>query len=181
MLLECLTGEKAFTGTVAEVAAARLTTAPPIPEEVGAAWGALLRDMTRRHPAERVTMADAATRFRELDGAPTETVMIPAAAAPVPAARAAGGTALLEVSPDLADANGPDAPRDSASGPFARELRGGRRLVGVIAAVGVVLVLGLTTLFLRPPPGEEPAEPPSVPVEGPLGGALEDLVRSVRP
>ena len=181
VLLECLTGQKAFTGTVAEVAAARLTTAPPIPDEIGTAWGTLLRDMTRRDPAERVTMADAAAHFRELDGAPSETAMISRAAAPFPAARTADRTALLDVSHHRSEVADLDVLRVSVSGPFARGLRGGRRLVALIAAATVVLVLGLTALLLRPQPGEEADEPLSVPVEGPLGGALEDLVRSVRP
>jgi tRNA A-37 threonylcarbamoyl transferase component Bud32 len=63
VLLECLTGRKAFTGTIVEVAAARLNTAPPIPAELGRAWRSLLERMTRRAPADRPTAAEVAVRL----------------------------------------------------------------------------------------------------------------------
>ncbi|WP_225754349.1 serine/threonine-protein kinase [Actinotalea sp. Marseille-Q4924] len=69
VLLECLTGRRAFTGTVAEVAAARLTTDPPIPPDVGPEWTALLQGMTAREPEARLTMVEAARRLGALAGA----------------------------------------------------------------------------------------------------------------
>nr|WP_297428926.1 serine/threonine protein kinase [uncultured Actinotalea sp.] len=68
VLLECLTGRKAFTGTVAEVAAARLTTDPPVPHDVSPAWRALLTGMTAREPDARLTMVEAARRLGDLAG-----------------------------------------------------------------------------------------------------------------
>ncbi|EYR61870.1 hypothetical protein N866_14835, partial [Actinotalea ferrariae CF5-4] len=68
VLLECLTGRKAFTGTVAEVAAARLTTDPPIPADVDPGWAALLRGMTAREPSARLTMVEAARQLGALGG-----------------------------------------------------------------------------------------------------------------
>jgi eukaryotic-like serine/threonine-protein kinase len=68
VLLECLTGRKAFTGTVAEVAAARLTTDPPIPPELSAQWRSLLEGMTSRDPDSRLTMVEAARRLGALGG-----------------------------------------------------------------------------------------------------------------
>lgn len=69
VLLECLTGRKAFTGTVAEVAAARLTTDPPIPSELSTGWRSLLEGMTARDPEARLTMVEAARRLGALGGA----------------------------------------------------------------------------------------------------------------
>jgi tRNA A-37 threonylcarbamoyl transferase component Bud32 len=68
VLLECLTGRKAFTGTVAEVAAARLTTDPPVPPDVSPPWHALLTGMTARDPEARLTMVEAARRLGDLAG-----------------------------------------------------------------------------------------------------------------
>lgn len=77
VLLECLTGAKAFTGTVVEVAAARLARDPAIPDEVGEEWTALLRDMTCRDPEQRLTMAEAAARMAQMDGGTLTTGEVP--------------------------------------------------------------------------------------------------------
>jgi serine/threonine protein kinase len=53
VLLECLTGERAFDGSGIEAAAARLVRDPLVPESLGAAWVDLLTWMTRREPASR--------------------------------------------------------------------------------------------------------------------------------
>lgn len=170
VLLECLTGQKAFTGTVAEVAAARLTTAPPIPDEVGPAWRALLSEMTRRDPAERVTMADVTARLSTMDDALTATVKLPGVPEVVPG----GATAVLVAGTEEPS---PGEPPSSRRGFWDRS-----RLIGVMAAgVVVVLVLGLATALFRPTESDRADDLPPVPVEGPLGAALDDLVRSVQP
>ena len=53
VLIECLSGHRAFEGTPAEITAARLQREPPIPDDLNAAWDNLLRAMTSRDPAER--------------------------------------------------------------------------------------------------------------------------------
>lgn len=63
VLLECLTGRKAFTGTMVEVAAARLNTSPTVPAELGPAWVEVLRAMTARRPEDRPTAAEVALRL----------------------------------------------------------------------------------------------------------------------
>ncbi|MCU1432803.1 MAG: Serine/threonine protein kinase [Actinotalea sp.] len=71
VLLECLTGRKAFTGTIIEVAAARLNTSPAIPSDLGPLWTDLLERMTRRVPSERLTAQEVAFRLAEiLQGGP---------------------------------------------------------------------------------------------------------------
>jgi tRNA A-37 threonylcarbamoyl transferase component Bud32 len=66
VLLECLTGERAFTGTAIESAMARLQRQPRIPTELGQAWHEVLSGMTTRDPAERLTAGDAAVLLRRL-------------------------------------------------------------------------------------------------------------------
>ena len=85
VLLECLTGRKAFTGTVVEVAAARLTRAPEVPEELGPGWVALLTAMTRREPGDRPAAGQVALALAHLaDDSPLAT--------PVAGDTAASGT-----------------------------------------------------------------------------------------
>lgn len=87
VLLECLTGEKAFTGTVAEVAAARLVRSPEIPAGLGPEWSRLLAGMTERRPEDRATMPSAAAQLGVLAGnapaGPLETAVLLRPPAPV--------------------------------------------------------------------------------------------------
>jgi len=64
VLLECLTGEKAFPGPVVESAVARLLRDPRIPEELDSDWASLLRSMTSRRPEERPSAHEAAVQLR---------------------------------------------------------------------------------------------------------------------
>ena len=66
VLLECLTGERAFTGTAIESAMARLQRQPRIPAELGQEWADVLRGMTIREPADRLSAGDAAVQLRRL-------------------------------------------------------------------------------------------------------------------
>ncbi|WP_207453142.1 protein kinase domain-containing protein [Herbiconiux sp. SYSU D00978] len=66
VLLECLTGELVFPGTVYDSAAARLVNDPPIPEHLPEGWQDLLRRMTARAPEDRPSPAEAATALRDL-------------------------------------------------------------------------------------------------------------------
>ncbi|MBO1750321.1 serine/threonine protein kinase [Actinotalea sp. BY-33] len=71
VLLECLTGRRAFTGTVVEVAAARLTTSPQVPGELGSEWVSLLESMTARRPEDRPSMSAVAVALTALLGEST--------------------------------------------------------------------------------------------------------------
>ncbi|MCQ1999122.1 serine/threonine-protein kinase [Arthrobacter zhaoxinii] len=66
VLLECLTGEKAFPGPIVESAVARLLRDPEIPEWVGADWTAVLRAMTSRLVDARPEAHEAAVALRSL-------------------------------------------------------------------------------------------------------------------
>ncbi|MDM7856291.1 serine/threonine-protein kinase [Cellulomonas alba] len=108
VLLECLTGVAAFTGTVAEVAAARLSRDPEVPASADPALAALLRRMTARDPAARPTAGEVRDELAELleRDAAAWVAAEPggvAGAEPIPAdiaaARAAAGAAAGAAAP----------------------------------------------------------------------------------
>jgi serine/threonine protein kinase len=66
VLLEALTGERAYQGLPIEAALARLTTPPTIPDTVPSSWHGLLRSMTALEPAERPSSDEVALSLREL-------------------------------------------------------------------------------------------------------------------
>jgi tRNA A-37 threonylcarbamoyl transferase component Bud32 len=57
ILLECLTGQREYPGTMVEAAMARLTRPPRIPEDAPATLAYTLRRMTQREPTDRPTAA----------------------------------------------------------------------------------------------------------------------------
>ncbi len=68
VLLEALTGRRAFTGTVTEAAVARLYRDPDVPESVTEEWARLVRALTAREAAHRPDAIAAAERLRALAG-----------------------------------------------------------------------------------------------------------------
>ena len=66
LLLEAITGQRAYTGSPTEAALARLHNPPPIPDEVPETWVALVREMTSLEPAARPVARDVGTRLRAL-------------------------------------------------------------------------------------------------------------------
>ena len=113
VLLELLTGRKAFTGTAQETAVARLVRDPDTSTDVPDAWRDLLRDMTERAPSDRPSAAQVRDRLRAMllipttptallgVVGPTTVVAAPDGAAAAPAdalttpAPSAGGTAVM--------------------------------------------------------------------------------------
>jgi eukaryotic-like serine/threonine-protein kinase len=73
VLLECLTGEKAFPGPAVEAALGRLLRDPEIPEDLGDGWVRLLRAMTARTPEDRPSAHEAALTLRAWTQAPAAT------------------------------------------------------------------------------------------------------------
>ena len=67
VLLEALTGERAYVGGSVESALARLSRAPAVPATLPAAWRSLLLAMTSRDPARRPTAEQVAHRLRRID------------------------------------------------------------------------------------------------------------------
>nr|WP_280679982.1 serine/threonine-protein kinase [Cryobacterium sp. CG_9.6] len=66
VLLESLTGERAYPGTAIESAMARLQRQPEIPQGVSPGWADLLTAMTSRDAADRPTASAAAVVLRSL-------------------------------------------------------------------------------------------------------------------
>jgi eukaryotic-like serine/threonine-protein kinase len=64
VLLEALTGVRAYPGTPTESALARLSRPPHVPVELGDDWRTLLTAMTAREPADRPTAAQVAERLQ---------------------------------------------------------------------------------------------------------------------
>lgn len=63
VLIECLSGRRAFEGSPSEIAGVRLHRDPAVPWEVGEGWRQTLSAMTRRSPADRPSAADAASQL----------------------------------------------------------------------------------------------------------------------
>ncbi len=80
VLLECLTGRKAYEGTAMEVAMARLARDPEIPPQVSPGWRALLVSMLSRTPTHRPLAAEVAESLRTLADEPGGTAPLPAPA-----------------------------------------------------------------------------------------------------
>ncbi len=65
ILLECLTGEREYAGTMIEAAMARLTRPPRIPEHVPPSLAHTIRRMTRREPGDRPTAEEVRRMLHE--------------------------------------------------------------------------------------------------------------------
>lgn len=75
VLLEILSGERAFPGTPTESALARLNRDPDLPESLPEPWRQLLGAMTARDPAARPTAEAVARDLRTLAGGGTTAVL----------------------------------------------------------------------------------------------------------
>jgi len=134
MLLECLTGKRAFEGTPMEVAMARMNRDPDIPAELPASWRDLLRAMTAREPADRITAAAAAEQLRHLAAGQDidRTVVLPGpVTAPPDATTVLPATAVVTQAPSAAAYETRPAPVAGAP----------RRSRGVLVAALLLLVI----------------------------------------
>jgi len=73
VLLEALTGTRAYTGGPMEAALARLDEAPLIPTSLPTGWPALLSRMTAFEPADRPTAREIVPVLRALEAGPAPT------------------------------------------------------------------------------------------------------------
>jgi serine/threonine protein kinase len=122
VLLEALTGVRAFPGSMIEAATARLLRDPVVPESVGADWAALLVAMTNRDPEQRPDALAVARTIHEFSttgtqetpaGATVATAMSTVASS-VPPWETSGTSVHAVEAPDAA---GLDAPT-SLQAPF---------------------------------------------------------------
>jgi hypothetical protein len=146
VLIECLTGRRAFEGTHAEMASARLHRNPLGSEALSPAWQTLIDEMTARDPADRPSAALVAERLDTLvtvpadpaaDPGPTPTVVATAGLA----AALATATKPVEVTRRL----DPTRRLEPADAPVAvgRRHHRSHRVELTVAAVLVAVLVGL--------------------------------------
>lgn len=157
VLIECATGQPAFSGTAAEAAAARLTVAPEIPTELGPELGDLLRRMTRMAPEDRPSATEVAAQLAAVSTADPTLVLPP------------GAPLEPRTEPPV-----PDGP------PRWRRVRSSRALL----AAGAVTLLTVGALLVGPRlsgPDVAPDAPAYPTIQGTLGDSLTRLQESVEP
>jgi hypothetical protein len=178
VLIECLTGEVCFPGSVAEAAIARLHRAPAVPDDLPPWLQHTLRAMTHREAARRPPIAAVATALRQRSVEPVVAVTGPlprvdtdaVSRAPAPARRAAPGPGA----PALTTLRRlPRTATATAARPTRRTRAGNRTpwpmsaVVAVAAATIAVLITGamVTAIALQGPEQTDPpareAAPPS--------------------
>lgn len=120
VLLEALTGRRAFPGSPTEAALARLQRDPEVPADLPGGWAALLAAMTAADPAHRVDVAEAADVLASGVPAPAAPETGPGA---VPGSGADGDRTALLTAPvataPLAAAAAPATP-STPSAPSSR-------------------------------------------------------------
>jgi eukaryotic-like serine/threonine-protein kinase len=142
VLLECLSGRRAFPGTFAEAAIAHLTRAPEIPSTIPPWLAGLAAAMTLRDPSMRPTAVAVAQSLRHppASAPPTEPVAVMAP----PTIAAGPPTAVLPVPPRV------------------RRRRRARWPLGV--GLGLASVLGVAgALYAVEQADSTPGSPPVVP------------------
>ena len=181
VLLECLTGLRAYPGTAVESAMARLQRQPEIPNALGRDWIEVLAAMTARDTADRSTAAEASLLLRAL-ATETEDQAVATLVLPASTGSDAAPTEVLtaDPAPKPKPATAAISWKQTGTKP-APATRSRRTILWTIAATLVVAVIALGALFLRG--GDEPAVvPPNYPaVDGTLGTHLEQLQKSVNP
>lgn len=167
VLIECLTGRPAFSGTTTETAIARLVTPPQVPEDIDPALGALLQRMTRISPEDRPSADEVAAGFAGFAAlAPSDRTMQVPTADPTVAA--------------LPPKTSVDLPAPEESDEQQRRPRRTRR--ALLSAAVVVLLAGGGLVVADHASSDAPSDPPTYPtVQGRLGEALTQLQESVQP
>lgn len=148
VLLEALTGERAYPGTPVEAAMARLARRPEVPATLPAVWRELLESMTALDPADRPSAASVAECLRTQ---PTEAIPV---------------AAIREVSL---------SPGSRARGPWLDRLRDlPSHQIGVAAAIAsMVLLITIAGIAGADSNPDDRELPPNTPTE--LQQPLSDL------
>jgi eukaryotic-like serine/threonine-protein kinase len=175
VLLEAVTGNRAFPGSAVESVAARLGGDPEIAADLDHDWSALLARMVDRDPRSRPSAAEVAEELSSL-GAPAATRVLPVADAPTERLESAAATELRVpvaaterlIAPVATELLLPAvAPRRSASPAPRRALAG----VGVL-----ILLLALAAIiFALTRPDGTPASTPSAPAESAASSSAAPL------
>ncbi|MEN2736331.1 serine/threonine-protein kinase [Microbacterium sp. X-17] len=189
VLLECLTGARAFPGSGVEAAVARLSRDPDVPDTLDPEWRRVIRSMVAREPDHRPTAATVAEELAGLlarDATPAtagegleRTLLLPS---PAESPEAHEPTAATSVLPGTRPE--PAAPRTTAAtSRMPRPLRGVRRgIVGIVLASAALIVVVIGIALGAMIGGGQPAPDPvkSYPaVGGTLGDHLKQLEHDV--
>ncbi len=157
VLLEALSGVRAYPGTPVEAAVARLSAAPAIPTSLNPDWRDLLMQMTRRDPADRPTALEVAATLNSAFTA------VPVAEPVTDLDAETGAFDLSEQTGriELTDA-GRDQEEDAEYTVVGLPLKSAapRRWSGIVWLVSAALLVGLLVVFvavggLRPDNGTD--------------------------
>lgn len=196
VMLEAMTGERAFPGTGIEALAARLHRSPAIPDSVPPAWRDILVDCVAREASDRPTADELVRRLRRLGRASAARAAAPIATsrfiADEPTAAMSASPAepsgtierALSVDPVIATAQSRRVRlRGRGADDYAGTPSRGRRALVLYTAIGVVIAalsVGLPLLLTAEPTAPvEVVEPDYPAVDGVMGEHLELLQRLV--
>jgi eukaryotic-like serine/threonine-protein kinase len=177
VLLEALTGERAFPGTALESVAARLSNDPPIADSVTPEWRDLLERMLHRDPTARPTAAEGQSALAGLDG-PTHTLVLPVADAATEHLVAAATTERLVAAeqPVVTTTARADAPlRPARARPGRATLVLGALVLALVVAV-IVFALSQRTTAPTPPVDTAPSETAATETSGTPTPTAEPIV-----
>ena len=198
VLLECLTGARAYPGTAVESAIARLQRQPEIPSTLGRDWSEVLAAMTARDSADRPTAAEASLLLRALATSATATATATAPTMLLPDPTPAPTLLLPDVTPEptlllaatdaapteILKADAPASTPAASEVPPVKPRRPASRRLLVLLATGFALIAIAALVILNPadPAANNTVVPPSYPaVDGTLGTHLKELQESVNP
>ncbi|MBH0023349.1 serine/threonine-protein kinase [Salinibacterium sp. SWN248] len=208
VLLEALTGQRAFPGSAVETIGARLNTSPRVPDGLSRAWREMLITMTALDAEQRPLPMDIAVALRALayssedvndaEGEPTRS-LVPsengtneATGLEPTKAYARVETQATEAwpAPEASESATVSAAAASSAAPAPAPKRNPRlsrhsvKRLGIVLATALVLTLGVVAWTTTQNQQATPSEPtsPSYPVvPGELGTHLEQLQESVEP
>ena len=152
VLLESLTGNRAFPGPPHEAALARLARDPNVRGDLPAWWQALLREMTARDPADRPDAADVEAALSERTDDASAPVFLTAIEPMALAPTETLGIAATELLPTEAA---------STRLATARRRTAARSRVVLWALVGVALLVGAATVMAGADDGRSPLLAPT--------------------
>ena len=187
VLLESLTGTRAYVGSSLEAAIARLSRDPEIPESLGRDWVDLLTRMTAREASDRISARDALPLLARLaGGAPivqapseqphgSEDTPYPTLVMGAEEGRTAEQATVRYPTSVVAGARGSTLATEPRA---ARRRLSGRLIalivVGILCAIAIPVAIGVLATT-----NESPTAPDYPVVEGTVGDHLEQLQESV--
>ncbi len=166
VLLECLTGQREYSGSTVEVALARLQRQPDVPRTLPAGWPGLLRAMTAREPVDRPTPAEAAAELSAIAGGGQATTVLAA----MPSAPARDRTQVLSRTTAAPRPQPTYAPRAVAAPP-----RSNWPWVALLLGIVALIAAGAVYASQDRTGPTEPLPPVDIELPEPLRQDLEQL------